>query len=415
MLRYLLKPSWMLLWSLVMTGLLASCSLMRDSGRPTPVPIQIPAYEPGEPAIQDTAIATPGPNGLGQAQQPSVVQSSLQSLFPAAVAAGTYNGDVVAADRVTVVTEVGGMVLEVNADVGIAVRAGDLLMRVDSAALEAQSAQALAGLEAAQAQLELVLEEPAASDIEAARAAISAADAAYQRMLEGPTAEDQRMALAQIRQSEAVVSQAQSAYDQVKTAPNIGMLPQSLQLQQATLQLEAAQAQYDKTLIGSTQDIIAGAYAQLAQARAQLARLEEGAKSGQIRAAEAQVRQAETNLYLTQLQVDKANVRAPIDGVVTQVNISAGSMTAPGTPAIVLLSHNVEVVTYIEENRISQLQVGGGASIQVDAYPDRVFNGIVSAIAPELDPATRTIRVIVQPLEDARFLSPGMFARVNLQ
>jgi len=306
------------------------------------------------------------------------------------------------------------MVLEINADVGIAVNAGDLLMRIDSAALEAQRAQALAGLEAAQAQLELVLEQPASGDIEAARASVSAADAAYQRALEGPTQEDQRMALAQIRQSEAIVSQAQAAYDQVRTAPNIGMLPQSLQLQQATLQLEGAQAQYDKIVKGSTQDITAGAYAQLAQARAQLARLEEGPKSGQIRAAEAQVSQAETNLYLTQLQLDKANVRAPIDGVVTQLNISAGSMTAPGTPAIVILSHNVEVVTYIEENRISQLQVGGGASIQVDAYPDRIFNGMVSAIAPELDPATRTIRVIVQPMEDARFLSPGMFARVTL-
>ncbi len=58
----------------------------------------------------------------------------------------------------------------------------------------------------------------------------------------------------------------------------------------------------------------------LASARAQLMRLEEGAKPAQVQAAQAQVRQAETALYLAQLQLDKALVRAPISGVVASVN-----------------------------------------------------------------------------------------------
>jgi len=48
MLMNSIKPSWVLLCSLTMTGVLASCSMMRDNGGPTPVPIQIPAYEPDD-------------------------------------------------------------------------------------------------------------------------------------------------------------------------------------------------------------------------------------------------------------------------------------------------------------------------------------------------------------------------------
>ncbi len=243
-----------------------------------------------------------------------------------AVAPQTYNGEVKAKDRVTVVAEVGGTLLEVLPEVGDFVKAGDVLARIDSATLEAQRAQAKASLVAAQAQLDLLLEDATTADIAAARAAIAAASAGYQRALEGPTEEDRRAADAQLRQAQASVTSAQAAYNRVKGDPNIGARPESLQLQQATLAVEAAQAQYDKVIKGSTDDVIAGAYAQLEQARATLSRLEEGAKLAQIEAAQAQVHQAEIGLYLSQLQLDKAVIRAPSDGIVTEVDGVAGAM-----------------------------------------------------------------------------------------
>ena len=194
----------------------------------------------------------------------------------------------------------------------------------------------------------------------------------------------------------------------------IAALPESQQLQQATLAYEAAQAQYDKIVKGATDDVIAGAYAQLAQARAQLQRLEEGAKPAQIQAVEAQVRQAETALYLAQLQLDKATVRAPVDGIISQVNTAAGAMALPGSPVARILSPEVKIVIPVEESRMAQLQVGQPARIRVNAYPDRVFEGVVAIVAPQLDPASRTVPVTVRPTSDAAGLSPGMFATVEL-
>jgi len=325
-----------------------------------------------------------------------------------------YNGEIAAENQVVVVAETAGMVLALDLEVGDKLEQGDLVAQLDTTLLEAQKAQAMAGLAAANAQLALVQVDPAAEDLEAARAGVAAAAAAYQRAAAGPTAEDQRLALAQLKQAEAGVTVAQADYNLVKGNPAIGALPQSLQLQQATIGLEAAQAQYDKIQKGATQDVIAGAYAQLAQARAQLTRLEEGAKPEQIDAVKAQVKQAEMAVYLAQLQVSKATVKAPVAGVVARVNSAVGAMAAPGAPLVTLLSREVKITIAVEEARLSQIQLGMPATIRVDAYPDRTFAGEVAIIAPELDAATRTVEVTIRPTDDAMVLAPGMFATVEL-
>jgi HlyD family secretion protein len=349
-----------------------------------------------------------------QSAQTSTQATVNQSAAVATSGAWIYTGEIEPEEEVTIVAEVGGRVLEMNVKEGDRVTAGEVLMRVDSTTLEAQRAQALAGLQAAQSQVELLQVQATETDIEAARAGVAAAEAGYQRALDGPTDEDLTMAQSQLFQAEAAVRRAQAAYDQVSWNPLIAALPESLQLQQATLAMEAAQAQYDKLVKGATEDVIAGAYAQLAAARAQLQRLEDGPQEAQIEAAQAQVRQAETALYLAQLQLDKAIVRAPVDGIVAQTNLAVGAMALPGSPALRLFSPTVKIVIPVEESRMAQLQIGQLAHIQVNAYPGQIFEGTLTAIAPQLDAATRTVRVTVQPTGDVTELTPGMFATVEL-
>ena len=327
---------------------------------------------------------------------------------------GDYNGEVVAEDTLAVMAEVNGTARAVTADVGDSVAKGQILVHVDTAMLEAQRAQALAGLEAAQAQLEQMLRAPDPDDVAAAEAAINAAAAAYAEVTKGASAEDLRIMESQLQQAEAAVRQARAAYNDVRWNPKISMMPQSLALQSATLQLEAVQAQYDKVVKGASNDLIAGAYAQLVQARSQLARLQEGANPEQIRAMQAQVNQAEVALYMAQLQLDKAAIKAPMDGIVLQRNVSSGGMVAPGAPLFVLRSPAVKVIIPVEELRLPAIALGQPALVRANAYPDRVFQGAISQIAPQLDPQTRTIQVTIQLTEPADVLLPGMFAAVDL-
>lgn len=367
-----------------------------------------------EPAGQTPAvIATPRPTATPvvvstPATRPEEQRRGLAGL--------SYNGEIIAERIVPVVAEVAGQIVEVKVEVGSAVKAGDVLVRLDSSVQEAQRAQAMAALEAAQAQLDLALTKPSATDLEAARAAVAAAEAAYNRALKGPTDEEKRMALAQLRQAEEAVKIYQAQYDRIAGSPVAAMLPESLQLQQATLAKEAAQAQYDKVLKGATADQIAGAYAQLANARAQLARLEEGAKPAQINALKANVKAAETALYLAQLQVDKTTIKAPTDGFIYQLDATEGAMAGPGKALAVIFSHEMKIQISVEEARSTEVRLDQPATIRVDAYPDRTFQGKVTAIAPSFDPATRTVKVTVRPIgDDAKLLKPGMFATVQLE
>ena len=327
----------------------------------------------------------------------------------------TYNGEIMADRIIPVVAEVAGQVVKVAVDTGSKVKAGDLLVKIDSSIPEAQRAQAMAGVEAAQSQLDLAQTKPTATDIEAAKSAVAAAEAAYNRALKGATDEDKRMAFAQFRQAEEAVKLYQAQYDKIAGSPFAGMMLESLQLQQSTLAKEAAQAQYDKVLKGATQDQIAGAYAQLAGARAQLARLEEGAKPAQINAAKAVVKQAETALYLAQLQLDKTTIKSPADGVIYSLDATQGAMTGPGKAVAVIFSPEVKILIPVQESRSKDVRIGQPAKIRVDAYPGRTFEGKVTSIAPTYDPATRTVKVTVRPTgADATDLASGMFATVEL-
>ena len=406
------QARWIAVLLVVMAALAAQgCSVqMPWAQKEEEAPLALPAYQPtqGEsaPAAQEAAPA---------AAEPAANESATRSSSSARLGALTYSGEIVAEQQVRIMAETAGRVLEVAVDVGDRVMMGQMLVRTDTAILEAQREQALAGLMAAQSQLDLLLSDPEASDIAAANAALNAAGAGYQRAVNGATAEDLTMALAQVRQAEATVNVSQAAYNQVKGNPSIGMLPQSMQLQQATIGLEAARAQYEKVAKGATSDVIAGAYAQVSNARAQLERLQRGPKAAQVRAAEAQVKQAETGLYMTQLQLDKATVKAPIDGIVSQMSTSTGSMAGPGAPLFTLVSQEVKLMISVEEAAMSSLRIGQPVSIQVAAWPDRTFAGTVKTIAPALDPATRTVQVTIIPTDDEDgSLIPGMSATVTL-
>ncbi len=431
---------------LAVIGVLASCSFTRAQA--TPQPFNAPAYQAGvagQSAVTNTqsSVTTTQASAVTQtrasAQQPvaptpsgSAAMSATVQAAPtvtatevvAAQAAPTqtgpapvltgYSAEIAADQQVPVVAQVSGQVLTLKVDVGSMVKAGDVLVQLDSATLAAQRAQALAGLQAAKSQLDLLQTPATNQDLAAARASLAAAGAAYTRAVNGPTDEEKRQALAQLKSSQAAVTVAQAGYNIVKGNPAIGALPQSLQLEQATLGSEAAQAGYDKVLKGATADVVAGAAAQVANARAALQRLQDGAKQPQIQAAQAQVHSAENALYLAQLQLNKATITAPIDGVVSRVSTAIGSQAALGTPLVTLLSHTVRINAAIEESRLGQLKVGQKVVIHVTAYPDRTFEGKIIIIAPEVDPNTRTAQVTIRPTENASVLSPGMSATVEL-
>jgi macrolide-specific efflux system membrane fusion protein len=96
--------------------------------------------------------------------------------------------------------------------------------------------------------------------------------------------------------------------------------------------------------------------------------------------AQAQLVQAEATQHDLEAQIAAAKLVAPIDGIVTAVNIVAG-LDAPAGDAIVIDAATYDVTADVVESDISSISVGQPATVTVDAI-DGEIDGTVTAIAP---------------------------------
>lgn len=104
---------------------------------------------------------------------------------------------------------------------------------------------------------------------------------------------------------------------------------------------------------------------------------------------------------------------APTSGVVTELGVRDGAMVAPGMTLfrIVDLS-SVWVTADVPASLAGQVRLGSEAEVRV-AGLDTAIQGKLSAILPDVDPATRTLKARIELRNPGLLLKPGMFARVT--
>jgi membrane fusion protein (multidrug efflux system) len=114
-------------------------------------------------------------------------------------------------------------------------------------------------------------------------------------------------------------------------------------------------------------------------------------------------------------QFQRVPVESPIGGIVGMVYVDVGASVSPQTAvALVVNMDVVKVEINVVEKDLPRVEAGQTAKIQVDAYPDEVFQGAVEWVSPVVDLASRTATAeILIPNADFR-LKPGMFARIKI-
>jgi len=107
-----------------------------------------------------------------------------------------------------------------------------------------------------------------------------------------------------------------------------------------------------------------------------------------LAAARHGVAQARAALHEAEDRLAKTTIRAPIDGVVTRLNVEEGETAIVGTmnnPGSLLLTISdlsvMEAVVHVDETDVPDLELGDSASIQIDAFPRQRFSGRVTRIA----------------------------------
>jgi membrane fusion protein (multidrug efflux system) len=107
---------------------------------------------------------------------------------------------------------------------------------------------------------------------------------------------------------------------------------------------------------------------------------------------------------------------APIAGVITQKVVQKGMVVGTGIPVFSIVDPDSFLLPITPpEKEVQSLREGQLAEVSVDSAPDKVFNVTVRRIDPAVDPATGTIRVILDfDAADRAMLKDSAFARVKL-
>lgn len=269
-----------------------------------------------------------------------------------------YTGTTRPARTVALRSQVEGQVLELTADEGDPVAAGQLLARLDRNVLSGTEDEARAELGARR------------SEVVQAQAEVSEARAA-------------------VEQARLQAVQARTDADRLRQLADAGAVPDR-DAEQAQLVLDTAEqavrAAQDRVrvrqqAVAAAQDRVAAQQAVLDRARAQLAFTE---------------------------------LRSPISGLVLARLADPGDLAQPGTELLQLgdLSE-LEVTVDLSELDLNRVRSGQGATVRLDAFPDRTLVGRVTRIAPVADPNSRLLPVTVTvPNPDGR-IGSGLLARVQ--
>lgn len=129
----------------------------------------------------------------------------------------------------------------------------------------------------------------------------------------------------------------------------------------------------------------------------------------------AAVAAAEAARDLAHQKLRDVTLASPITGVVAERRTEVGERLGESSVAFVVVQTSpIKLRFRLPERYLSSLREGQPVRATVDPYPGEVFSGRVTQISGVVDPATRTVLVETElPNSDGR-LSPGLFARVEV-
>jgi HlyD family secretion protein len=275
---------------------------------------------------------------------------------------------------------VSGRILEVNRDEGDAVKAGEILARLD--------------------------DEPYRREAEESRAQVASLRARLQLMESGNRPQEIAQARALLREREVTATNA--AITGKRTEELFATRAVSIQ------ERDDAQARSRE------------ADARVNSAREQLSLLEAGFRTEDIAQAKAELARAEANLAAAELRIQDTVLKAPSDGVILTRAQEPGAVLQPGATVLTLsLVRPVWVRAYVSEPDLGRIHPGLKVEVRSDSRPGQPYQGQIGYISPRAEFTPKNVetaelrtslvyrlRVVVENPDDA--LRQGMPVNVTV-
>ena len=134
-----------------------------------------------------------------------------------------------------------------------------------------------------------------------------------------------------------------------------------------------------------------------------------------LEVAEARAKQTQALVANIHATITKKTIRAPFDGRVAMKQVERGQVVSPGTPIATLQSVDPIFAEFsLPQQALADLKTGQTATMRVDSFPGKTWQGTISAVNSEIDSATRNIRVRATFSNKDGILRPGLFVNVDV-
>ena len=346
----------------------------------------------------------------------------------------TANGTVQPEMSINVSPKSSGILKALFVKEGDRVGKGQLLAKMDDSNLQGQLLQSQGQLSQAEANLQKLKAGNRPQDIAQAQAELVQSQANLQRIKAGNRIQDISQAKARYDSAISNQRQAEIIYRQNQQLYQDGAISardwENSRTQRDITQAQVREAKQALNLqkIGPRLEDIQQAIASVQQKQAALSLAKAGSRGEDIVQAQAQVESARGSLKTVQIQIQDMEIRAPFAGIVARKYADPGAFVAPTTAgsavssatssSILSLASQNQVVTNVSESNIARMRLGQKATIKADAYPDKVFRGQVTQIAPQsiVQQNVTSFEVKVAILDDPqKLLRSGMNVRVEFE
>jgi len=155
--------------------------------------------------------------------------------------------------------------------------------------------------------------------------------------------------------------------------------------------------------------------AQTTLARTQKLYAVHAASQSDLQTAQADAAAAQAVVEGDQATLHKLHISAPFNGIAGIRAVSLGQYVSPGTAIVDVQSYDPLLLDFsLPQSSVSQIAVGQKLAFTVNAYSGKSFEGRVTAIGSQVDPATRNIALQATLANPRELLRPGMYGNVQL-
>lgn len=198
------------------------------------------------------------------------------------------------------------------------------------------------------------------------------------------------------------------------------------EVNEARIKLENIKASTNRTLALSKRKLLSSgdaddARAQLKSAEAAYNKAEASLKSsilslGAQGSNNLDVQAAQLALEKAQLNFEYSTVKAPTQGVVTNMKLAIGQYVAPGNPALTFIdTRGAWISIDLRENQLGNVDIDDEVDVAFDAAPGQVFKGVVKSIAWGIDPGKTTANGLQKNQPSNQWFEPARRIPIHIE